>query len=894
MPDRRRIRDLRLTLDVHITYSSDVKGKIRILIDTGSEVNLIRRGVTLPQFLLPVKRPLKIAMASHAIMPGGDRELHCTLTMHGIEHDTREPRILELPTTFYEADIGVEAILSYEWLAMYDFIVNPGMQMLMKKIPNTGDIVCITGNHLHRAEVAGITRIDTPSVIPSKTPRPERREARKTPTPRPPRKRRMLDLFSGTGSVGATFTKLGYDVFSVDIDPKCKPTITVDVTVWEYWKCFAPKYFDVIVCCPPCVAYSRSMTSRPRDFEKADKMVRRALEIVEYYQPAFWFLENPRTRKLPKPDFMQGIPHIDVYYCMFSDWGYRKPTRIWGHPSLKTLEPRICDHQCTNTEWRETDTGWRPVHKAKLGCTPDPGKKKPTSQQAGRVPEDLVVYLLKSLPGLIPPTQTPPTDEVKLVAVTRQQQKPSPAAAPSRGEGPDPPGPTLCTVTSTTVPTSTAVTSTSATSSVVPAVGMTPRQNSTPPLQNAQVEDTLPNAEYDRLVYYVQGLQLNPYTPEVTFDLDDDLDQPPCPMESASGLGTNEVLFLARALRQAEEEPADREVCFAKGIIETREPSAHPQVDALRAKVLNDYQGRVFVSKLPSEEPPIRGPFGEAEISLKPGARPVKQRMFHITGERKEAWDRLTDEVIAAGKVEPGVGPWSSPSFPVPKKNPGEYRLVEDFRAVNENTEDDAHPLPRIDEMVQRQSEYRMWSSLDCKDGYHQMPLKTEHRHITCMSTPKGTYQWRVQVMGLKNAGAQFQRMMEWILRDLDFADPYIDDIIIGSKGSTEDELIANHERDLRAVLDTLAIHQIYVDPRKAHMFMREVEFCGHVLREGRRSPAPGKLRAIQKWEAPKSITQLRGFLGLTNYYSGYVKGYAQLAAPLMDSLKVTRAEGKK
>ena len=107
--------------------------------------------------------------------------------------------------------------------------------------------------------------------------------------------------------------------------------------------------------------------------------------------------------------------------------------------------------------------------------------------------------------------------------------------------------------------------------------------------------------------------------------------------------------------------------------------------------------------------------------------------MFHITGERREAWDKITNEVIASGKVEPGQGPWNSPSFPVPKKNPGEYRLVEDFRKVNENTETDAHPLPRIEEMVQRQSEFKIWSSLDCKDGYHQMPLKEEHRHITCM-----------------------------------------------------------------------------------------------------------------------------------------------------------------
>ena len=98
----------------------------------------------------------------------------------------------------------------------------------------------------------------------------------------------------------------------------------------------------------------------------------------------------------------------------------------------------------------------------------------------------------------------------------------------------------------------------------------------------------------------------------------------------------------------------------------------------------------------PTLIPPIRGHFGLAEIKLKANAKPVKQRMFHITGERREAWDKLTNEVITSGKVEPGIGSWSSPSFPVLKKHPGEYRLVEDFRSVNENTEADAHPSPAL------------------------------------------------------------------------------------------------------------------------------------------------------------------------------------------------------
>ena len=92
--------------------------------------------------------------------------------------------------------------------------------------------------------------------------------------------------------------------------------------------------------------------------------------------------------------------------------------------------------------------------------------------------------------------------------------------------------------------------------------------------------------------------------------------------------------------------------------------------------------------------------------------------------------------------------------------------------------------------------------------------------------------------------------------------------------------MIQNHAKDLRAVLNRLTEEDLVASWGKCHVFVREVEFCGHVLREATRSPAPEKLLAIQKWEIPKTVTALRGFLGMTNYYSGYVKGYAAIAGP--------------
>ena len=133
----------------------------------------------------------------------------------------------------------------------------------------------------------------------------------------------------------------------------------------------------------------------------------------------------------------------------------------------------------------------------------------------------------------------------------------------------------------------------------------------------------------------------------------------------------------------------------------------------------------------------------------------------------------------------------------------------------------------------------------------------------------------------------------EDVLKDLVFADAYVDDVIIGSSGDTEESLLVNHNRDLRATLDTLEKASMVADPGKAQLFVREVEFCGHVLREGKRFPAPGKVPPIQKWELPPTLTMLRGFLGLCNYCDEYVPDYAKLAWKIMEKLKVKGPRAK-
>ena len=101
--------------------------------------------------------------------------------------------------------------------------------------------------------------------------------------------------------------------------------------------------------------------------------------------------------------------------------------------------------------------------------------------------------------------------------------------------------------------------------------------------------------------------------------------------------------------------------------------------------------------------------------------------------------------------------------------------------------------------------------------------------------------------MGAKNDNAAFQRMMDWVLRDIDCADPFVDDAIIASSGYTPEELAANHLRDVFTVLQRFRETGLVCDMSKAQIIKNEVEFCGHVIGHGRRRPAPEKLACLEK-----------------------------------------------
>ena len=202
---------------------------------------------------------------------------------------------------------------------------------------------------------------------------------------------RLLELFSGTGSVGNVAKTMGFEVISLDMDMEA--TIKTDIMNWDY-KTYPRKHFQVIWASPPCTEYSRAKTIGIRKIEEANMVVQQTLDILEYFEPKYWLIENPQTGLLKDQLCMYGLPWKDIDYCKYG-MPYRKRTRIWNN--VFRWEPRpLCNRDCNSMD----STGKRHIETAQRGPNLRAGSWDTNihmQSELYRIPEELVKELFTAI-----------------------------------------------------------------------------------------------------------------------------------------------------------------------------------------------------------------------------------------------------------------------------------------------------------------------------------------------------------------------------------------------------------------------------------------------------------------------------------------------------------------
>lgn len=252
---------------------------------------------------------------------------------------------------------------------------------------------------------------------------------------------------------------------------------------------------------------------------------------------------------------------------------------------------------------------------------------------------------------------------------------------------------------------------------------------------------------------------------------------------------------------------------------------------------------------------------------------------------RQEVSDQIT-KMLEQGIIRPSESAWSSPIWVVPKKADAsgkqKWRLVVDFRKLNEKTIDDKYPIPNITDVLDKLGKSQYFTTLDLASGFYQVEMNPDDIHKTAFNVEHGHFEFLRMPMGLKNSPSTFQRVMDNVLRGLQnvICLVYLDDIIVFSTSLQE------HMVNLEKVFQRLRESNFKIQMDKSEFLKLETAYLGHVISREGIKPNPDKIHAIENYPIPKTTKQIKQFLGLVGYYRKFIPDFARLTKPLTVCLK--------
>lgn len=300
---------------------------------------------------------------------------------------------------------------------------------------------------------------------------------------------------------------------------------------------------------------------------------------------------------------------------------------------------------------------------------------------------------------------------------------------------------------------------------------------------------------------------------------------------------------------------------------------APPDIPKEVQELIESYSD-VFPDDLPRGLPIPRDV--DHKIELVEGAKPPARPPYRLSAAESDILESQIKELLEKGHIRPSSSPFSAPVLFVKKKD-GSLRMCVDYRQLNKITVADKYPIPRIEDLLERLAKAKIFSKLDLRSGYNQIRILPSDIPKTAFSTRNGHFEFLVLPFGLSNAPATFMRLMNSIFSDqIDkHVQVFFDDILIYS------ENLELHLEHLKTVFETLRKNKLFAKLSKCVFAAEEVVYLGHKISASGISTDPDKVFAVQNWPVPKSVDDIRSFLGLAGYYQRFIRDFALLAAPL-------------
>ena len=236
---------------------------------------------------------------------------------------------------------------------------------------------------------------------------------------------------------------------------------------------------------------------------------------------------------------------------------------------------------------------------------------------------------------------------------------------------------------------------------------------------------------------------------------------------------------------------------------------------------------------------------------------PIRQRAYRPSPQAREEISNQTEDMLRHGIIVPSESPWASPCVLVKKKD-GSMRFCVDFRKLNLHSVPQRWPIPLLTDVWEclSKSKSSVFTTLDMRSGYFQIPMDEESRPKTAFVVQDGTYEYTRMPFGIQAGPAVFSRIMSHIFRGLTFKTMivYIDDLMIFSPD------FDTHMKSLQEVFDRLRNAGLKLHPKKCKFAQAEIIFLGHKINGEGVSVDEKKVEVVKTWPVPKNLKELQIF----------------------------------
>ena len=263
--------------------------------------------------------------------------------------------------------------------------------------------------------------------------------------------------------------------------------------------------------------------------------------------------------------------------------------------------------------------------------------------------------------------------------------------------------------------------------------------------------------------------------------------------------------------------------------------------------------------------------------NLKSDCKPVAIKSRQYSKADRDFVEIEIQRLLKEDIIEPSSSPWHAQVVVTANERHKKRMVVDYFQTINHFTNLDAYPLPHIDEQINEIAKNRVFSAIDLKDAYYQIPLRNEEKCFTAFEAAGKLYQYKIIPFGVTNGVACFQRVMDEFISNnkLHGIYAYLDNLTVC--GRDQDK----HDANLSRFLDAAKKHNLKFNDQKCTICTTSIKLLGYKVNNGEIRPDPDRLHPLRDIPVPKNLSAQKKFMGLFAYYSKWIRGSSGKIKPL-------------